>query len=109
MGRQKAKLVAKVTGTMKNSGFWPDVTARRPTSGSKIEADATLELNSVNAAVPEQRSVKIAIGGRPVIACIWSAIQTLRPLSLNPRLMANPPPNKKHISHGNLSQSNAHN
>jgi hypothetical protein len=35
-----------------------------------------------------------------------SAIQTLRPLSLNPRLKAKPPPNKKQISQGNLVQTN---
>ena len=107
MGRQNAKLVASVTGIMKSSGFRPDVTARRPTSGSRIEADATLELNSVKAAVPAHSSVTIATGGRSEMPCIWSAIQTLRPLSLKPRLMAKPPPSKKQMSHGNLPQRDA--
>lgn len=70
MGRQKAKLVAKVTGTINSNGLWPDVTARRATSGSRIEAEATFELNSVNAAVPEHSSAKIAMGGRLAMPCI---------------------------------------
>jgi hypothetical protein len=107
IGRQKAKLVASVTGIIKSSGLWPEVTASRPTSGSRMEADATLELNSVNAAVPAHRSATIAMGGRSVMPCIRSAIQMLRPLSLKPRLMAKPPPSKKQISHGNMWQCEA--
>ena len=108
MGRQNAKLVARVTGIMNSSGFCPDVTASRPTSGSRMEAEATLELNSVKAAVPAQRSATMATGGRSVMPCMRSAIHTLRPLSLKPRLMAKPPPSKKQMSHGNLPRAKAH-
>ena len=98
MGRQNAKLVASVTGNMNNRGFWPAVTASRPTRGSRMEADATLELNSVKAAVPALSSVTIVMGGRFVMPCMRSAIQKLRPLSLKPTLMAKPPPSRKHMS-----------
>ena len=102
MGRQKAKLVASVTGSMNSRGFCPAVTASRPTRGSRMEAEATLELNSVKAAVPALSSVTIVMGGRSVMPCMRSAIQKLRPLSLNPKLMAKPPPSRKQMSQGNL-------
>ncbi len=105
IGRQNAKLVARVTGIMNSSGFCPEVTASRPTSGRRMEADATLELNSVKAAVPAQRRATMAMGGKSVMPCMRSAIHTLRPLSLKPRLMAKPPPSKKQMSHGNLRRN----